>query len=116
MNTSEVIFLGLNSRVIALNRRDGQILWSTPLGGILGDGYVSLNADDQQVYVYAKGQMYCLDVVSGRVLWNNELKGFGYGIGSICVPGFGTTPDVPALVKHKANEKVNDSAGTIPIT
>ena len=62
MTPDDVIFLGLNSRVIALNKNDGKILWSTPLGGIMGDGFVTLNAEGPHVYAYVKGQVYCLDV------------------------------------------------------
>ena len=32
---------------------------------------------------------------TGRVLWYNELKGFGYGIATICLPG-SDVDNVPA--------------------
>lgn len=116
MNPPEIVLLGFNSQVVALDKRGGRILWSTPLGGILGDGFVSLNADDRHVYAYTKGQIYCLDLRSGRIVWNNELKGFGYGVGTICIPGFGTSPDPAVFAKHKADERANASDDTTTIT
>ena len=91
---------------------DGQVLWSTPLGGIRGDGFVTLNADGRYVYAFAKGQIYCLDINTGAIIWTNELNGFGYGIGSICILGFGTAPDAAAYAKYKSNQDAQQSAAT----
>ena len=78
----------------------------------MGDGFVTLNADGQNVYAFVKGQIYCLDMNTGRIIRTNELKGFGYGIGSICIPGLGTAPDAAAYAKHKANQDAQQSAAT----
>ncbi len=111
MHATELLFLGLNSRVIALNKRDGQVVWAAELTGILGDNFVTVQADGQSVFAFTKGRIYCLDLRSGRILWTNELKGYGYGIATICLPGFGSAPDAAALAKHHADESAESSAG-----
>lgn len=82
-----LVVLGLNGRVLALLRKDGRVVWATDLPGILGDHFVTFACDDACVYAYTHGQIHCLDMQSGRILWSNELKGFGYGTAMICVPG-----------------------------
>lgn len=87
MNASDFVFLGLKNRVAAPGRNDGQMVWTTELPGGLGDGFVTLSCDDRRVFACAHGQFHCLDLFSGQILWRNELKGYGYGIASICLPG-----------------------------
>ena len=33
--------------------------------------------------VSANGYLYCLDPLTGRVLWNNPLSGYGVGVASL---------------------------------
>ena len=112
MNLNDVIFMSLNSRVIALNKGNGQILWDTKLGGVLGDRFITLNSDGQHVFAFCKGQIYCLNVSSGNIVWTNELKGYGYGIASICIPGFPTAPDPAAYAKIQSDRRSSSSSDT----
>ena len=112
MNPNDLIFLGLRSQVIALSKSNGEIRWSMKLPGVMGEGFVTVNSDGACVYAFTKGRIHCLDMVTGRILWTNELKGFGYGIASICVPGFSTAPDPAAYAEHKANERSRDAAAS----
>ena len=75
------------------------MLWTTELPGILGDRFVTVTCDDTRVYAFTRGQMHCLDLNTGRLLWSNELKGFGYGIATLCIPG--TTNDAAPAVQTK---------------
>lgn len=112
MNPNDVIFMGLNSRVVALNKGNGQILWDTKLGGVLGDGFISINSDGQHVFAFCKGQIYCLDASSGAIVWTNELKGYGYGIASICIPGCPTAPDSAMYAKMESDKRSSSASGT----
>ena len=116
MTPNDVIFMSLNSRVIALNKDNGQILWDTKLGGVLGDGFISLNSDGLHVFAFCKGQIYCLDASSGAIMWTNELKGYGYGIASICIPGFPTAPDLAAYAKIQSDRRSSSSSDTSSTT
>ena len=87
MNASDLVIVGLFGRVAGLRKSAGSILWSTDLPGIIGDRFVSVTADQTNVYAHTHGQLHCLDLASGRILWTNDLPGYGYGIASICLPG-----------------------------
>jgi hypothetical protein len=85
MNANDFVFLGLKHRVTALGKSDGQIVWTTQLPGGLGTGFVTLSCDDRHIFACADGQIHCLDLFSGQLLWSNPLKGYGYEIASICL-------------------------------
>jgi len=112
MNINDLLFLGLKNRVSAMTKADGRILWTTQLEGALGDGFVTLNCDGKFVYAYGKGQLYCLEVFSGSIVWTNPLKGFGYGVASICIPGFPTAPDPAAYAKIVADRRSSTDSST----
>ncbi len=110
MNPSNsLIIVALNSSVAALRKSDGRIVWQTDLPGIMGDRFVTVTCDDTHVYAHAKGRMHCLSLDKGRILWTNELKGFGYGIASLCVPGFPSAPDAATYAKHHADQEAPTS-------
>ena len=115
MNSSDLLVVALNTRVAALVKSDGRILWQTDLPGFMGDRFVTLACDATNVYAYAKGKMHCLSRDRGQVLWTNELKGFGYGIASICVPGFSSAPD-PAYAKIQSDRRSSSSSNTLTTT
>jgi outer membrane protein assembly factor BamB len=103
MDASDLIFLGLKSRVSALTKNDGRILWATVLDGGVGDGFVTLNCDGKFVYAHTKGKIHCLDYLSGQKLWTNELPGYGYGIASICLADLPTAPHPEVYAKIAAD-------------
>jgi outer membrane protein assembly factor BamB len=76
MNTEQLIFVGLNGYVVALNRDTGEIVWSN---NKLKSGYVTLLLDGDRLIVSTNGYIFCLDPLSGEILWNNPLKGYGAG-------------------------------------
>ena len=83
-DVNNLVFVGLNSRVAALNQDTGTLVWqwraTTPRSG----GYVSLLLlDDTRLIVSVNGYTYCLDPRTGEQRWYNELKGFGSGVTSI---------------------------------
>lgn len=72
----QLVFVGLNGYALALHRDTGQIVWSN---NNLKSGYVTLLLDGDQLIVSTNGYIYCLDPLSGAILWNNPLKGYGAG-------------------------------------
>ena len=102
MKANDILFLGLKHKVTAISKSDGRHLWCAELpGGGLGDSsaFVTLACDESRVFAYAGGHLHCLDLFSGRLLWTDELPGYGFGLASLCLPGFGSVPDI-AAVKH----------------
>ena len=87
-DVNNLVFVGLNSRVAALDQDTGTLVWqwlaTTPRSG----GYVSLLLlDDTRLIVSVNGYTYCLDSRTGEQRWHNELSGFGTGVTSIATLG-----------------------------
>jgi outer membrane protein assembly factor BamB len=114
MNANDFVLLGLKHRVAALGKSDGQILWTTELPGGLGTGFVTLSCDDSRVFAYADGQIHCLDLFSGQLLWSNPLKGFGYQIASVCLRDGPSASTAAACAQISANQSAASAgaAGT----
>ncbi len=36
--------------------------------------------DGDKILAATKGEIFCLDAATGRVLWHNELRGLGFGL------------------------------------
>jgi outer membrane protein assembly factor BamB len=85
MTIDDLVFVGLNGYVVAVDRKNGQIVWSNDelRGGNLSGGYVSLLLDGDRLIVSSNGYLFCLDPLTGNVLWENPLKGYGTGLASI---------------------------------
>ncbi len=77
-----LFFLGFNSRVIAMDRETGEIVWDwkSPQGR---SGQVAVLLDGDRLIVSVQGYTYCLDPLSGATIWSNPLKGYGVGIPSL---------------------------------
>ncbi len=77
MNDS-LIFVGFNSRVVALDRRTGELAWDWK--SPKGSGVVAVLLDLDRLIVSVQGYTYCLDPHTGDELWSNPLSGMGVGI------------------------------------
>lgn len=77
MKLDELIFVGLRGYVIALHRDRGEMVWSC---SELNSGPITLLLDGDRLIASTNGYIYCLDPMTGRVLWNNPLRGYGVGI------------------------------------
>src|SRR6266852_5587593 len=73
----QLIFVGLNGWVTALDRDSGEVVWYC---SELKSGYTTLLLDGDRLIVSTNGYMYCLDPQTGRIVWSNPLKGYGVGI------------------------------------
>lgn len=103
MNSDNILLLGLNQSVTAIAKDDGSILWKTELPvTINGDDFVTVLCEGERVYAHTEGKLHCLDLANGQVLWSNNLKGYGYGIASICLPGGTTAPGWSAVCEKRS--------------
>jgi outer membrane protein assembly factor BamB len=82
LTLQSLAFLGFNSRVVALDRISGTVVWSwkAPKGR---SSYVAILLDGDRVIASVRGYTYCLDPLTGQQLWANELPGLGTGIPSL---------------------------------
>lgn len=87
MKATDILVLATKGTVLALHRETGQRLWETKLKSSWGGDYVSLVADERKVFAHTKGEVFCLDLFSGRMLWSDGLSGLGYNLASLALPG-----------------------------
>lgn len=106
---NDLLFLGFNSRVLALDRDTGALIWSwkAPKGR---SGYVAVMVDEEQLFVSIDGYTYCLDPFSGNQLWFNGLKGFGYGIPILATAGNHTNSAGAAEMRAREQRRRNNNA------
>jgi outer membrane protein assembly factor BamB len=78
---NDLVFTGFNKRVIALDRYSGKLVWDWK--ATKGSGYVAILLDGDRLIISVQGYIYCLDPLTGKQVWENELKGFGTGISSV---------------------------------
>jgi outer membrane protein assembly factor BamB len=92
MRIQDMVFVGLNGRVAALDGTTGEIVWEwqAPKGG----GYVNLLVDRKLLVAAVNGYIYGLDPKNGDQLWFNKLKGYGVGVTSIATLGGATSQPV----------------------
>lgn len=105
LDITDLLFVSFNSRVVALNRDTGALLWSwkSPKGR---SNYVAILVDEEQLFVSIDGYTYCLDPFSGRQIWFNPLKGHGYGIPSLATANFNTGSAAAAeLIAREQNRQ-----------
>jgi len=110
IDTDQMIFLGFNKRVAALDRRTGQLVWDwkAPKGW----SYVSLLlVDDETLIASVDGYTYCLDPATGHQIWRNDLPGFGTGVVSI-VTGGQKNPHDSVIAAAACNAQQNSAAGS----
>jgi outer membrane protein assembly factor BamB len=112
MKLQDLIFVGLNGKVAALDRSTGETIWEwrspKPRGG-----YVNLLVDRNLLIASVNGYMYGLDAKTGEEQWFNELKGYGVGVASIATSGGSTSqPVVLQAVAANAAAAAAASAGT----
>lgn len=83
MSNDNLVFVGFNSRVLALDRESGDAVWMWQAPKPKNGGYVTLLLDGDRLIVSVIGYVYCLDPATGELLWNNDTKGCGTGVTSI---------------------------------
>ena len=93
MNASELVIIASSCRVIALRKNDGQQVWEAVLNSSffkLGETFVTVAFDSSGVYAHTINETFCLDLQTGRILWQKKLASLGRGVASIAVNGSST--------------------------
>jgi outer membrane protein assembly factor BamB len=101
----QLVFVGLNGYVVALDRDTGRIMWSNDE---LKRGYVTLLLDGDRLVVSTNGYIYCLDPLTGRILWNNPMTGYGMGTPTSLISVRGQSSQT---VVHQAGAATSASSG-----
>jgi len=105
----QLVFLGFNSRVAALDRDTGETVWSwrSPKGT---SDYVAVLLDGDRLIVSIQGYTYCLNPLNGEQIWVNPLKGHGLGIPTL-VSIHGTSTGAAVAAEVVAQQRKRSSHG-----
>jgi hypothetical protein len=102
MKTAQLIYVGIKGSVIALNRATGQQVWATRLKGC---DFVNVVLQEGAILASARGEIFCLDPLTGILMWHNPLKGFGLGLATITAePGLGAA-NAPVLAEKRRRDE-----------
>ncbi|MEM9914664.1 MAG: hypothetical protein AAF911_06870 [Planctomycetota bacterium] len=77
---SPYLFVGGRSRVFALDKASGTIIWEVELKSgwfKTGNDFVTLSEGLDRLFAFTHGIAFCLDKYSGAIIWDqpiNELK------------------------------------------
>ena len=114
MDPRNIVLIGVKGAVLAFQRDTGAHLWATELKSS-SNNFVTVASDETRVYAHTGGELFCLDLASGQTLWSDPLKGFGYGLASLALPGL---PPAPSSLpeKRRQEEETAQSAAHSPAT
>lgn len=112
MNPKDILVIGTKGSLVAFQRDTGRKLWSVHLKG--GD-FVTLLVDEKRVYAHTKGELFCVDLFSGDGVWSDELKGFGYGVAALALPGLPSS-NIEAVVEIQRQQAAAAAATTTAST
>ena len=80
LTTDDLLFVSFNSRVFAVDRTDGSVVWKWKArhGGVASA--VSMLPSGDRLFVSSNGYTGALDPCNGEELWYQPFKGEGTGI------------------------------------
>jgi len=114
MKTAQHILIGIKGSVVALNRATGEQIWATHLKG---SDFVNVVVRDGVVLASCRGEIFCLDPLTGAGLWHNPLKGFGIGLATIALDSTWSGDNSPVLAeKLRRDEEQAAAAGAVAAT
>lgn len=70
------LFLGISNHAVCISKKTGDQLWKTKLKN---STIINVYYEDGFVFAYAGGHLFCLAASDGSIVWENTLKGMGYG-------------------------------------
>jgi outer membrane protein assembly factor BamB len=109
----DVIYVGIAGAVLALDRGSGDEIWRA---GLKGTDFVNIVLDDDRVLAATKGELFCLDATTGRILWNNELRGLGRGLMTVATANAPFGSVVPGMDKKRRDDEAAAGGAVVAAT
>ena len=103
----QLVFVGFNSHVVALDRDSGELVWQWKSPA--GSGYVAILLDGDRLIASVQGYTYCLAPDDGRLLWENRLAGLGVGVP--CLASLRGSTAFQSYLLASSQEQEDASAG-----
>lgn len=103
----ELLYLGVQGNVVAYEKSTGRKIWSTQLKS---SQFVNLILDGNRLFAHTQGELFALDAASGKLLWQDGLKGYGYGLASLVTQSSPSNPQ--AVLAENIMEQQRQSDGS----
>ena len=91
---SGLVYVGIKTSVLALDRKTGEVHWSVKLPvkypGSTVSGLANVWCDADALFASCAGEIFCLEPKTGAIIWHNLLKKMGTGFVSIATEGGST--------------------------
>ncbi len=114
MRTSDLVYIGIKGSVLALNRVTGRQAWGTHLKG---SDFVNVVLQDDVLLASCYGEVFCLDPLTGNVLWHNPLKGLGIGLATIAAEhSQGSATGLLLAEKRRRDQQASSAAASTTTT
>ena len=105
----DLILVATQGLVVALRKSDGIELWRTRLPGMAF--FVTILVDPPHAFAHTRGELHCLDLASGHIIWTNNLPSTGYNLASLAITG-SSAPDSGTIAAIMAQQQQSASAAT----
>lgn len=115
MTPSNLLFVGIYGSVVALDRSTGQQKWSTRLkegSFTVGNGFVNILVQGNVLYAATQGEVFCLDGLSGKILWRNEMRGYRYGLASLATVNGMSDVNQAVRIEEECRRQSEQSSAT----
>src|SRR5204863_3981262 len=105
--------VGIRGSVVALNRETGEQVWAARLGST---DFVNIVVEDKHVFATTYGEIFCLDPVTGELVWHNRLKGYGTGLATIATSGSMGSVSTASMAQKKRRDEESSAAAAVTVT
>ncbi len=92
---------------MALDRATGAEIWRVELKG---SDFVNVVLDGDRVLASTKGELFCVDATTGKIMWNAELRGLGRGLMTVVSANFPAGSVVPSAAKKRRDDEAAAAA------
>ena len=88
---TDLLYIGTNGYVVALDPDDGDEVWRTKLDpGLVSHTRaedVCVLVHEGRVFAGCNGHLFCLDAATGKRRWRNNLRGLGHNDVTLAIAG-----------------------------
>jgi len=120
MHTNDILVVAGKYRVVAYSKANGQPIWYTILVDRFwkwGGPFVTLMVDETGVYAHAAGELFRLDLQTGKILWQQKVPELGTEIASMATAAGASSSLTAAagqvlLQKKKSDTSADGGAST----
>ena len=106
---TDILIVGTRGYLLAFEKCSGNPVWKYQFeksAWATGSGFVSTLVDGDKLFAGCYGKIYCFDLVKGALLWQDNLKGNGFGVVSFAVQGASSNPMPNAEVDREQFNEV----------